>query len=135
MITLRSNLKSVASIEPMLHSVFHTYNISQEHLPAILISVTEAVTNAIYHGNLLDASKNVYIKHSFEDGILHFNISDEGKGFDQNRITDPTKEENLEKCGGRGVFIMRELAHKLTYLDEGRELHLCFRIENAFEYQ
>jgi len=130
MIKLSSKAENIAVVEKILSDVFHIYNISEEHLPAILISLTEAVNNAIVHGNLLDDSKNVYISHSFRQGILRFNVTDEGSGFDQRKISDPTCKENLEKCGGRGVFIMKELAHDLQYLNNGRELQLCFRVGN-----
>jgi len=128
MIKLSSKTENIAVVENLLHDVFNAYCINEEHLPAILISLTEAVNNAIVHGNLLDDSKNVFITHSFTKGVLRFNVTDEGKGFDQEKIADPTCKENLEKCGGRGVFIMKELSHDLKYLNNGREIQLCFRV-------
>jgi serine/threonine-protein kinase RsbW len=47
----------------------------------IMIAVTEAVNNAIKHGNSNDKSKNVYLSLSLDDSMLRFVIKDEGSGF------------------------------------------------------
>ena len=35
--------------------------------------------------------------------------------FKHDQIKDPTLPENLEECGGRGVFIMKELSDEIMY--------------------
>ena len=82
--------------------------------------MTEAVNNAIVHGNKLDINKMVQVEVSVEGPILQFKISDQGPGFYFDNIPDPTAPENLEKPNGRGVFLMRQLADSCEFQDLGR---------------
>ena len=77
--------------------------------------MTEAVNNAIIHGNKADIRKYVNIKCKEKTQKIIIRISDEGSGFDPGNVKDPTLPENLEECGGRGVFIMRELSDKIVF--------------------
>ncbi|MBZ0263814.1 ATP-binding protein [bacterium] len=79
----------------------------------IAISVSEAVNNAILHGNKNDGSKNVTVEfHKLENGI-QINISDEGGGFESNEVPDPTKPENIMETTGRGLLIIRHLMDRV----------------------
>lgn len=82
----------------------------------ILIAFTEAVNNAINHGNKKNSKKNVTIL--LEKSDKHFNIyvSDEGEGFIEKEVPDPTLPENLLKQSGRGVFLIRKLTDS-TYIE------------------
>ena len=91
--------------------------------------MTEAVNNAVVHGNKLDASKMVDIEVRTEGPILEFRVADQGPGFDFDNIPDPTAPENLEKPNGRGVFLMRQLADTCEFEELGRVAIL--RFENA----
>lgn len=93
----------------------------------MLISLTEAVNNAIIHGNKADAKKFVKINCKEKTHEVVIRISDEGTGFNPLEIKDPTLPENIAECGGRGVFIMRELADQLVFLDDGRTVELHFK--------
>ncbi len=76
----------------------------------IMIAVTEAVNNAIKHGNSSDRTKNGHFSLSLNESLIKFVIQDEGKGFDYQNLPDPTAPENLEKIGGRGIFLMKHLS-------------------------
>lgn len=71
------------------------------------MAVREAVTNAVLHGNKLDAAKVVDLKLSKSPESFEIVVHDQGPGFNPNDIPDPTKEENLLKTSGRGIFFMR----------------------------
>lgn len=92
----------------------------------VLIAMTEAVNNAIVHGNKLHAHKEVVVEYEIQERDLFFRITDDGAGFDFEHVPDPTAPENLEKPNGRGVFLMRQLADECTFLDEGRVVELRF---------
>ncbi|HIA37401.1 MAG TPA: ATP-binding protein [Flavobacteriales bacterium] len=106
------------------------YEINEDHYGNILISLTEAVNNAIQHGNKNDPKKNVEIVFDVETNLesFSFTVKDEGDGFDYTTIPDPTAPENIEKISGRGVFLMRNLADKVGFYSEGREIQLNFKI-------
>jgi serine/threonine-protein kinase RsbW len=131
MLVLPSSPESIADVESLVNQLFEKYSLDEEHYPSVLVTITEAVNNAIYHGNHLDYNKKVKVNHNYRNGILTFNICDEGKGFDAISVPDPTCIENLEKCGGRGVYIMKELAHQLKFLKNGTEVEIIFRIESS----
>ena len=107
---LPSDCRSIGKVEPYVEQIAKKYSIEPDKYPNILISLTEAVNNAIIHGNNEDASKYVDICLKETDTGLSFEICDEGEGFNPNSIPDPTAPENIECCGGRGVFLMKELS-------------------------
>jgi len=117
----------IGQVETYVKTVAEKFNISPDIYPNILISLTEAVNNAIIHGNNKDESK--FVKISLEENcdLLVFEISDEGKGFNPSEIADPTSEENIDCCGGRGVHIMKELSDEIDFLDNGRRVKICFK--------
>jgi serine/threonine-protein kinase RsbW len=92
----------------------------------VLIAMTEAVNNAIVHGNRLHAEKEVVVEYEVQNKDLFFRITDSGAGFDFENVPDPTSPENLEKPNGRGVFLMRQLADECSFQDEGRIVELRF---------
>jgi serine/threonine-protein kinase RsbW len=94
-----------------------------------MISVTESVNNAIKHGNQNDNSKNVSITLSLDESQITFRVEDEGAGFDYEDLPDPTAPENIEKPGGRGIFLMKHLADEVVFSESGSIVDLIFYIE------
>ncbi len=99
----------------------------------ILIALTEAVNNAIHHGNRLDPTKQVTLGYEVKDGRIIFLVQDQGPGFDYNHLPDPTDPQNLEKPHGRGVFLMRALAEEVEFHDQGATVTMAFLIDAASE--
>ena len=71
------------------------------------MAVREAVTNAVVHGNKLDNAKFVEIKLAQIPEGFEISVHDQGSGFNPNDVPDPTKDENILKTSGRGIFFMR----------------------------
>ena len=118
----------MARVETFVEKVVAKYCISPDIYGNILISLTEAVTNAITHGNHGDRSKTVYVRLKELQGKLSFRITDEGEGFDFNNLPDPTAPENLLKIGGRGVFLMRQLSDDVVFHDNGSTVEIQFKL-------
>lgn len=127
-LTIISDPKNVARIESFVERIAKKYAISPNLYGNILISLTEAVTNAITHGNGNDNSKQVDIRLEYQSNAFSFTVSDQGKGFDFENLPDPTTPENLLRIGGRGVFLMRQLADEIRYHDDGRTVEMRFSI-------
>jgi serine/threonine-protein kinase RsbW len=102
MLKLPSNLRSINVLDSFVQDVVHQYKISQEVHGNMLISLTEAVTNAITHGNHYDENKVVQINLQKKSDTIAIRVSDQGCGFDPESVPDPTCDENICKCGGRG---------------------------------
>lgn len=129
MLKLPSNLNSLAEVQSFVDHLARRYPISQDLYPNILISLTEAVTNAIRHGNCCDESKKVEIRlRRKSSDTIAICVSDQGCGFDYRNLPDPTSPDNLTKCGGRGVFIMQQLSDRLHFRDNGRTVEMRFKL-------
>ena len=120
--------ENIRIIESFIDNAKDKYNIDDDIYGNIMIAVTESVNNAIRHGNALQSSKNVTIFLNLEQDIITFSIQDQGAGFDFQNLPDPTSPENLDKPGGRGIFLMKHLADEVKFKDEGRLVELRFYV-------
>jgi serine/threonine-protein kinase RsbW len=124
-----SILENIHVAERLVDEVCAEYQVKEDYYGELLIALTEAVNNAIVHGNKLDVSKQVTITFDIVNNTsMRFTISDEGAGFDYNHLPDPTAPENIEKPHGRGVFLMRQLADACSFEDGGRIAVLDFAV-------
>ncbi|MFW5681437.1 MAG: ATP-binding protein [Phycisphaeraceae bacterium] len=97
---------------------------SQEDCFAIQLTLDEALSNAIHHGNCGDPEKKVEVKYRFTDDRFEATICDEGCGFEPGDLPDPRADENLTRPHGRGVLLMRSYMHEVRFSDQGRCVHL-----------
>ncbi|MGK0387937.1 MAG: serine/threonine-protein kinase RsbW [Maribacter sp.] len=128
MIELNSDVRNIPKVEAFVEDVVEKFDVAPEIYGNILISLTEAVTNAIVHGNDKDMSKKVKVKMEKEAKKLTFKVTDEGGGFDFSMLPDPTAPENLLKIGGRGVFMMRQLSDILVFSNNGSTVEMIFKV-------
>jgi serine/threonine-protein kinase RsbW len=126
-IAFSSKVENLSLVEKLVEEVCDEYKVNTDHYGNILVGLTEAVNNAILHGNKNDLSKKVSIEFVPKGDILSFFVKDEGAGFDPSSIPDPTNPENIEKPNGRGVFLMRNLADKVIFHDNGSRVELHFK--------
>mgnify|MGYP000032263793 CR=1 FL=1 len=84
-------------------------------LDDIAIAVSEAVNNAMVHGNKLDVRKSVEIRFYVCSSYLRIIVRDQGTGFSPNRVPDPRMDENLLKASGRGILIMHHLMDRIVF--------------------
>ncbi|MBX7051018.1 MAG: ATP-binding protein [Flavobacteriales bacterium] len=124
-----SILENIHLAEKLIDDVFAEYAVKEDYYGELLIAMTEAVNNAIVHGNKLNPNKQVTLTFDVvDDRLMRFTVEDEGPGFDYNNLPDPTAPENIEKPHGRGVFLMRKLADQCEFLDNGRVVILDFAV-------
>ncbi|MEZ4937733.1 MAG: ATP-binding protein [Crocinitomicaceae bacterium] len=127
-VTISSSTAEIAKVESLIDKVCESNNFSEDHYGNVLIAVTEAVNNAIEHGNLNVEEKIVTVECMLSNKVLKFAIKDEGNGFDFNNLPDPTDPENIEKPNGRGIFLMKNLADKVEYFDNGSKVEIEFSL-------
>ena len=108
-ITFNSKSENLNIVDSLIEEISANFKMSDDSYANILIALTEAVNNAIHHGNKSNPNKMVNLSYEMVDGILTFEIEDEGPGFDYNHLPDPTHPQNIEKPHGRGVFLMKNL--------------------------
>lgn len=95
MLELSSNTNELSQLERFVKKIAAQYRLDEEQYGNVLISLTEAVSNAIIHGNKKDSNKKVCISLIEEKNKISISVSDQGKGFDVHKIPDPTTEERL----------------------------------------
>ena len=82
----------------------------------IAISVIEACTNALEHGNKSAPEKNVRMVIKRDPDKIAIEVYDWGKGFDYKEylehIPDPS---NIHHLRGRGIYIMKEMMDNLSF--------------------
>ena len=124
-LAIPSSFDAVPKVESLIDSVCSKVGVG-ESFGNVLIAVTEAVNNAILHGNKNVSNACVYIKSASNDNSFLFSIEDEGNGFDFLTLPDPTAPENIEKENGRGIFLMKNLADEVEFENNGRRVLIYF---------
>lgn len=120
--------ENVSVVESFIENVGGEIKIEEAVYGNVLVSVTEAVNNAIVHGNKEDKNKKVRIGLKKNKKSVRFIVEDEGNGFDVNNLPDPTNPKNLEKVKGRGVFLIKSLSDKTTFKHGGRVVEMLFKL-------
>jgi CheY-like chemotaxis protein len=116
------------------------------------IALEEALTNALYHGNLginsdiRDGDDSIFRsvvdqrrrEEPYRARTIHVRarltreealveIRDEGEGFNHQTLPDPTEAANLDKVTGRGVLLMRTFMDQIRYNDKGNQVTMVKR--------
>ena len=122
------------------------------------MAVAEALTNAMHHGNLEISSdlrrdndteyhkaiqgrrcqnpwsaRRVQVTTSVGANEFRIRVRDEGPGFDQSTIPDPTEPENLSRLCGRGLYLIRSFMDHVEYLGCGNEIEMVKRRSEVSE--
>jgi serine/threonine-protein kinase RsbW len=99
---------------------------------SIKLALEEALINAIKHGNRKDPQKKVFVAANISARRAEITIEDEGAGFDRCSVPDPTIEENLEKCSGRGILLMEAYMDRVKWDRGGRRVKVIkYAVEGA----
>lgn len=125
-IQIPSLVENIRIVESFIDNARKKYDLNDDLYGNIMISVIESVNNAIVHGNKANKAKNVDLSLRLDDEQIHFVIQDEGNGFDFSNLPNPTAPENLERTGGRGIFLMKHLADELNFKNNGQRVELTF---------
>ena len=119
--------KAECVVEHLVIGACEQMHIGEEKFGNILLAVTEAVDNAIEHGNKNNPNKIIELGYQSSPQKITFAVTDEGQGFDVRNITDPTNIENSGNAG-RGILIMKMLSDKLEFLSERKTVLLSFNL-------
>lgn len=125
-IEIKSDFNEMYKVEELIDLVCSEALSDQDVYGNVLIAITEAVNNAIIHGNRHDANKTIVLKVLTNDTEVTFSIKDQGTGFDFENLPDPTAPENLEKENGRGIFLMKSLSDSVEFSEGGSEVSVSF---------
>lgn len=126
---LPSSPDVINDIEAVIDEIKTTLEFKEDVYGNVMVAVTEAVNNAVFHGNQSDPNKKVFVDFEIINTYrLVVKVKDEGIGFDPKELPDPTAPENIANIGGRGVFLMSQLSDELNFHDDGRISEMIFNI-------
>ncbi len=123
----------VSLIEQVIGLVTHRCRDFRSYGPRTLVSLrialSEALSNAILYGNAGDRAKSVTLRAKVDAWSIKVQVTDEGSGFDPREVPDPTRPDTIESAGGRGLFLLQQLADEVTYNEQGNSVTLVLRSE------
>lgn len=114
-ISVPSCQKHLADVDQFTVNHLKKLGFSSADLDDIAIAVSEAVNNAIIHGNSSDEHKFVHVRLYYSSKILRIIVQDEGTGFSPDMVPNPRKPENLLKISGRGLLIISHLMDCVSF--------------------
>jgi serine/threonine-protein kinase RsbW len=115
-----SRIEAVDQAATAVSEFLSREDISEDVAFGIDMAVREAITNAVLHGNKLDETKFTEVSLKTSPGTFEISVHDQGQGFDPSEIPDPTKEENILKTSGRGIFFMRNFMDEVEWTINAR---------------
>ncbi len=127
-LSIPSSRKNINLVEEFFRTMNDKFQLPEEKLHALLVSVTEAVNNGVIHGNKNNESKYVTLSCSMKGKTLTVKVKDEGEGFAPDAVANPLKEENLLNTGGRGVFLMKAFMQSVKYNKKGNEVTMVMKL-------
>jgi serine/threonine-protein kinase RsbW len=124
-----SKTENIVLVEKLVDDVCDLFDIKEEIYGHILVALTEAVNNALQHGNRSNPDKQIEVTFKVKDDTLYFTVKDQGPGFDPSTLPDPTDPKNIEKPTGRGIFLMKHLCDKVTFEENGTKVIMEFKLK------
>jgi serine/threonine-protein kinase RsbW len=126
-VTLSSTFDQAETMPDLVDKIAKECKLDEDSSETFKLILSEAVTNAIVHGNQEVPDKSVYVKVSVSDKSISAEVKDEGEGFNHEQKKDPLKEENLLNTGGRGIFLIKQFSDHMEFRENGTLLH--FRVD------
>jgi serine/threonine-protein kinase RsbW len=128
-VELRQSFPSqIAAISPFVNQIMRfilNFRVADESEIDIEIALQEALANAVIHGNGENSSKHVSVVcRCYIDGEVAITVRDEGSGFDDQALTDPTTPENRLLSHGRGIYLMKMLMDEVSFEERGAVVRL-----------
>ncbi|MBB6430707.1 ATP-binding response regulator [Algisphaera agarilytica] len=116
------------------------------------MALEEALSNALYHGNLEVSSelrkesldryydtaadrreqspyreRRIHVTETLTHESATFIIRDEGPGFDTSKVNAEPDPDDLEAVSGRGLMLMQAFMDEVIYNDQGNQVTLIKR--------
>ena len=123
-IALKGSTNVIPQICEQILAEIKANDFTGEDIFAVHLAIEEAFVNAIKHGNKMDPSKQVQVDYSVDSERIEICITDEGTGFDPQRIPDPRSGENLYKPEGRGLLLIRSYMDVVEFNKRGNSLRM-----------
>ena len=125
-LVLNSSFEEMEKLEPFVTQLQQWTSFGEELHDRLLLTLSEAVNNAIIHGNNQQRHKKITVFAIHKEHHLQISVEDEGNGFDPTKLPDPLKEENLLNEGGRGIYLIKQYADDVRFSKKGSKIIMEF---------
>jgi serine/threonine-protein kinase RsbW len=120
-----SEIKAISPLVNRLMRLIEGSRCVAGNEPAVELALQEALSNAVVHGNGMDAHKLVQVRCQCELGKgVSIVVTDQGQGFDPKAVPDPLAVERLEEERGRGIHLMKLAMDEVLLERGGIEVHM-----------
>ena len=109
---LPSRLESLTDIHPVIDQWISAAHLDLQRGHHVAVAVSEAVTNAIIHAQPQADDDTVYVHLWTEGDRLCAEVGD--RGTRAWRVPPPPDPSNWEQTGGRGLALIRLMAHEFS---------------------
>jgi serine/threonine-protein kinase RsbW len=122
--SLPSKVEAISPFVDRLMRLIRKCGCAAEGESDVEIALREALANAIIHGNHENSGKHVHVRCRCEPTEISIAVKDEGRGFDIEKIADPTAPENQGSIHGRGIYLMKALMDEVRFEEGGVVVHM-----------
>lgn len=129
-LTLKSEIHELNRVVEFIETICDENNIYNHYFGNILTAVSEAVQNAVEHGNKNDLLKSVTLDYTTIAKGFRFTITDQGNGFDYSSVQDPTDVFANDGSQGRGIFTIKNLSDNTSFSNNGATIIIDFYISS-----
>jgi serine/threonine-protein kinase RsbW len=120
-----SEIKAISPLVDRLMRLIEGSRCAVGNETAVELALREALSNAVVHGNRMDAHKLVQIRCQCELGKgVSIIVTDHGDGFDPKAVPNPLAVERLEAEHGRGIHLMKLAMDEVWFERAGTEVHM-----------
>lgn len=119
---IKSKVENIYPVEREILDRAYELGYDSDACFCLRLAMDEAIINAITHGNRKIEQKDVRIVALCDNDRIAITVQDEGDGFDQSALVDPTQEPYLHKTSGRGVYLIQQFTHEIQFNEKGNAI-------------
>jgi serine/threonine-protein kinase RsbW len=123
--SLPADPEAIAAVVDAISETLARLEVPEQKLLEVALAVQQALANAVVHGCVNDASKQVRcrLKTDPHDRIVII-VTDPGPGFSPDLLSDPKRCENLHADHGGGVYLICQLMDEVHFERSGNEIRI-----------
>jgi serine/threonine-protein kinase RsbW len=126
-VEISSDLREYVNVQNEILARVIDCGFTEHEIFGIHLALEEALVNAIKHGNGADPHKKVFVDYSICECGVRIRITDQGAGFNPNRVADPTSPECIDRPCGRGILLIRHYMNVVQFSEQGNSLEMWLR--------
>lgn len=146
---LENDCQLLRPVLEFVHDSLECFDLDLTEITRVNVALQEALSNAIFHGNLELSSRlreedesrffqlarerrqrppyrdrRVFLEGELTREKISFAIRDEGPGFDPSLLPNPHRTEALDCACGRGLLLIRSFMDEVSFNARGNEIRL-----------